>query len=233
MTDVAAPQPAVEQRTCPRCGAPLAPDQEWCLSCGAAVGTRIAPTPRWRLPIVLVGTVLALLVAALVLSLVELGGDPQPVAKAPTPGATATPSAAPDDGTAAATPTTAPQPSATPEAGATPSPGATPPDQGTTEGEANAIPTPGGTSTAGGVAQWPAGKTAWTVILASKGSRAEAETEARTAGADAGVLHSDDYSSLRKGYWVAFAGQYPDQEAAQAAAEAKGGDAYARRVVPR
>ena len=74
-----------QQRACPRCGAQLAPDQEWCLSCGTAVGTRIAPTPRWRLPIVLVGTVLALLVAALVLSLVELGGDPQPVAKAPTP----------------------------------------------------------------------------------------------------------------------------------------------------
>jgi hypothetical protein len=47
------------------------------------------------------------------------------------------------------------------------------------------------------------------------------------------VLHSDDFSSLRKGYWVVFAGQYPDQKAAQAAAKSRGGDAYARRVVPR
>ena len=53
------------------------------------------------------------------------------------------------------------------------------------------------------------------------------------AGADAGVLHSDDFSSLRKGYWVVFAGQYPNQQAAQSAAEGKGGDAYARQVVPR
>ena len=157
---------------------------------------------------------LALLVAALVLSLVELGGDPQPVAKAPTPGATPAPSAAPDDGTAAATPTTAPQPGATPEAGATPSPGATPPDQGTTEGEANAIPTPGGTSTAGGLAQWPAGKTAWTVILASKGSRAEAETEGSVGRRRRRRPALRRLLVARKGYWVVFAGQYPDQEAA-------------------
>jgi hypothetical protein len=234
MTSVETPPPAVEQRACPRCGAQLAPDQEWCLSCGEAVGTRIAPTPRWRLPIVLVGTVLALLVAALALSLVELGGDPQPVAKAPTPAATPTPSAAPDDGTAAATPTTAPEPSATPDAGAaTPAPGATAPDGGAADAP-SAIPTPGGTNTgAGGLAEWPDGKTAWTVVIASTGSRAEAEQKAKAAGADAGVLHSDEFSSLRKGYWVVFAGQYADQKAAQSAAEGKGGDAYARRVVPR
>jgi hypothetical protein len=233
MTDVETPPPAVEQRACPRCGAELAPDQEWCLSCGHAVETRIAPTPRWRLPIVLVGTVLALFVAALVLSLVELGGDPQPVAKAPNPGATATPSAAPEDGAATPAPTTAPAPGATPEAGATPAPTPTP----TTEPpspdatEPNTIPEPGGASA--GLAQWPDGKTGWTVVIASTSSRAEAEKKARAAGADAGVLHSDDYSSLRKGYWVVFAGQYDDQKAAQSAAKGKGSGAYARRVVPR
>ena len=235
MTGVETPPPVVEQqqRACPRCGAQLAPDQEWCLSCGNAVGTRIAPTPRWRLPIVLVGTVLALLVAALVLSLVELGGDPQPVAEAPTPGATATPSTAPDDGAVAAAPTTAPEP--TPEAGATPDPAATAPDEGTAGETPDAIPTPGGsnTGTTGGLAEWPEGKSGWTVVIASTGSRAEAEKKAEAAGADAGVLHSDDFSSLRKGYWVVFAGQYPNRQAAQSAAEAKGGDAYARQVVPR
>ena len=232
MTDVETPPPAVEQRACPRCGAELAPDQEWCLSCGNAVGTRIAPTPRWRLPIVLVGTVLALFVAALVLSLVELGGDPQPVAKAPNPGATATPSAAPEDGAATPAPTTAPAPGATPEAGATPArPRRRPSRPHPTRPSRTPSPTPGGAS--GGLAQWPDGKTAWTVVIASTSSRAEAEKKARAAGADAGVLHSDDYSSLRKGYWVVFAGQYDDQKAAQSAAEGKGGGAYARRVVPR
>ena len=223
MTDVATPPPATE-RACPRCGAELAPDQEWCLSCGNAVGTTIAPTPRWRVPVVLVGTLLALLAAALVLSLVELGGDPQPVAKAPTNAATPTPSAAPDDGAATPAPTTvAPEPtatpSATPEASLTPAPGGTSPD--------------GGTTAAGGLAQWPDGKRAWTVVVASTRSRSEAEKKARAAGSDAGVLRSDDYSSLRKGYWVVFAGQYPSRSAAETAAESRSGDAYARRVVPR
>jgi septal ring-binding cell division protein DamX len=242
MTDVATPPP-VETRACPRCGAELAPDQEWCLSCGDAVGTRIAPTPRWKLPVVLVGALLGLLVAALLLSLVELGRDPQPVANKPPAGATAAPSAAPDEGAAAAQPTTAPQP--TPEAGATPATGATPTPgaesegaataPGTeSEGPADAIPTPGSTApSAGGLATWPDGKSAWTVVIASTGSKAEAEKKARAAGADAGVLRSDDFSSLRKGYWVVFAGQYGSQKAAQDAAKGKGGDAYARRIVPR
>ena len=43
-----APAPAPEPRTCPRCGAPLVPGQEWCLSCGADTRSQIAGTPRWR-----------------------------------------------------------------------------------------------------------------------------------------------------------------------------------------
>ena len=249
MTEVATPPPATE-RACPRCGASLAADQEWCLSCGTGVGTRIAPTPRWRMPVVLVGTLLALLAAALVLSLVELGGDPQPVAQAPANAATPTPSAAPDDGAATPAPTVAPEPTAAPgatsEPGLTPPPGeptpegggTTKPGQPTPEGSGTTKPgepTPdgGGSTATGGLAQWPEGKRAWTVVIASTRSRAEAETKARAAGGDAGVLRSADYSSLRKGYWVVFAGQYTSRSAAQTAAEGRDGGAYARRVVPR
>lgn len=32
---------------CARCEAPLAERQRWCLRCGAAARTAIAPTPRW------------------------------------------------------------------------------------------------------------------------------------------------------------------------------------------
>jgi hypothetical protein len=228
MSEVATPPPPTEQRACPRCGSPLAPDQEWCLNCGYAVGTRIAPTPRWRVPVAIVGAVLALLVAALLLALVELSGDPQPVAKAPTSQATATPSVAPEEGGSAAA-------TATP---ATPTPTPTPANGQPTAPTTTPTPAPGGTTggTIGGTAgtaQWPTGKTAWTVVIASSTSRAAAQKKARAAGADAGVLHSNDFSSLRKGYWVVFAGQYPDQKAAQAAAKSRGGDAYARRVVPR
>jgi hypothetical protein len=229
MTEVAAPSPPATERACPRCGAPLAPDQEWCLSCGTAVSTRIAPTPRWRVPVVLVGALLALLAAALVLALVELSGDPQPVAKAPS--ASPTPAAAPaEDGGAAtapvagATPTPAAAPSVTPAPsvapGATPSPGAA--------AAPGATPSPA----TGTLATWPTGKSGWTVIVASSKSRAEAESKAR-AKPGAGVLDSDGFTSLRKGYWVVFSGQYDSRKAAESAAEADGGDAYARRIVPR
>lgn len=71
---------------------------------------------------------------------------------------------------------------------------------------------------------WPDGESAWTVILASELTRGGAETAINRArripdrGLSLGVLNSDDYSSLRSGYWVAFAGQFASVEEAQAAA---------------
>jgi RNA polymerase subunit RPABC4/transcription elongation factor Spt4 len=229
MTEAVSPPPATE-RACPRCGAALAADQEWCLNCGAAVGARVAPTPRWRGPVAIVGVLLALVCAALVLALVELSGDPQPVAKAtPTPAATA-PAATP-----AATPEATITPAPTPEGAVSPE------DQPGGAGDESLSPleTPDvgtGTGTAPGTAEWPAGRTAWTVILASTRSKADAARKAKAAakgGQPVGVLQSDEYSSLRKGFWVVFQGQHDSRQAAQDAAEQAGGEAYARRVVPR
>jgi hypothetical protein len=115
-----------------------------------------------------------------------------------TPGGVAptTPAPAPPVGptgpTGAAGPTTPPP--SVPPATATPPP-STPPSNG------------GGT----GIASWPSGKTAYTVVLISAKKRKQAGAKAREAksrGIDAGVLHSNDYSSLNPGYWVVFAGQY-------------------------
>lgn len=36
-----------ESRTCAKCGSPLAPDQDWCLQCGAAASGALGP-PMWR-----------------------------------------------------------------------------------------------------------------------------------------------------------------------------------------
>jgi cell division septation protein DedD len=66
-------------------------------------------------------------------------------------------------------------------------------------------------SPSSGVASWPAGKSAYTLVLISAKSRKQAYAKAREAksrGIDAGVLHSNDYSSLNPGYWVVFVGQY-------------------------
>jgi SPOR domain len=223
VTEVATPEPAV-QRGCPRCGAPLADDQEWCLACGTAVATRVAPTPRWRAPVALVGALIVLLGASLALALVELSRDPQPVAKAPP----ATPAP-----TAAATP--APTPTTTPAA----TPTATPtPTKGGSDQTPEAAPGAGVAPSSGTkLADWPTGRTAWTVVLASEPSRAAANRSARrlaagAKGAPVGVLDPNKYPSLGPSAWTVFAGQFNSRALAAKAAQELGAAAYARRVVP-
>lgn len=72
---------------------------------------------------------------------------------------------------------------------------------------------------------WPDGVNAWTVVLASEATRGLAEAAVEKAkrvasrGLNIGVLHSDDYVSLRPGYWIAFAGQFDSVDEAQQAAD--------------
>lgn len=63
---------------CPRCGRPILPDQDWCLHCGAAARTRLAPAPNWRAPVAVLATVVVLSLAALVAAFVVLTDDPAP-----------------------------------------------------------------------------------------------------------------------------------------------------------
>ena len=93
----------------------------------------------------------------------------------------------------------------------------------------------------GALGEWPGGTAGFTVILASipeSRGRAEADIEAARATAaglgEVGVLLSSAYTSLRQGYWVAFAGVYGTLNAARAEvgpARAAGfPTAYTRRV---
>ena len=70
------PPPDAGAIACPRCSARVAGDQDWCLACGAAARTRLAPTPNWKLPIALVASVVALSLVALALAFVSLTDDP-------------------------------------------------------------------------------------------------------------------------------------------------------------
>jgi SPOR domain len=112
---------------------------------------------------------------------------------------------------------------------------------------ATAVPTPEGTTippaTDDGtgtpeIADWPAGKDAWTVVLESSATRSAAETRANELaqqGVPVGILESDDYSSLEPGRFVVFSGQYDSQRAADQALEDLSGQvegAYVRHVVP-
>jgi septal ring-binding cell division protein DamX len=226
------PAGAPEATVCPRCGAPVRPDQDWCLNCGTAVSTEVAGAPGWRTPVAIVGVVLLIAAAALVFAFLQISDDAEREAQAPTP--TAAP-AAPTTPTPAATPTAeptaspVPTPPTTPGAGVVPTPGTSP-----TPG-ASPTPAPGG----GAVGTWPEGRDAWTVVLFSSTRRAEADGKAKEfadQGKAVGVLDSDEYASLRGGYWVVFSGQYDGQEEAQSAAEGFGSTApgaYARRITPR
>ena len=210
MTAVETPPPqppAPEQRRCPRCGADLTPQQEWCLNCGADVTSTIAAPPSWRGPVALVGVLFAIAVAAVILALVELAGEPEQVAEQPA--ATATPSPAPT-----VAPTVTP--------GSTTIPPATDDGSGTTPE----------------IADWPAGKDAWTVVLEASATRAAAETRATELaqqGIPVGILDSDDYGSLEPGRFVVFSGQYDSQRAADQALQDLSGQvtgAYVRHVQP-
>jgi hypothetical protein len=57
------------------CGAPLGATQEWCLSCGAAARTRLAATPAWKAPLIVLALVIVLALAALTVALVYLAGQ--------------------------------------------------------------------------------------------------------------------------------------------------------------
>lgn len=230
------PAPPTERR-CPRCGAPMTDEQEWCLHCGAAVGTRVVAAPGWRAPLVIAGTVLVLAVIAIAVAIVQLADDTDEVAQnpAPTPAATPPPAVTPtpDPALPGTTPTPDPAlPGTTPTPGGTPSPTATP--SPTTTPEPASTPDPGGGS---GGADWPAGESGWTVVLASETSRSTAEGKADDLAADGisgvGVLNSDDFSSLNPGFWVVFSGQYDSQAEARDALDGiDAADAYIRRIVP-
>jgi cell division septation protein DedD len=192
----------------------MADDQEWCLHCGAAVGTRIVAAPGWRTPIIIACSLLALAAIAVAIAIVQLADDTGQVAQNPPAAVNATPTPPP-----AATPTVTPD-STMPEASGkeTPEPTATP-KQGAAD------------------ADWPAGESGWTVVLASDKSESDARDKADDFAADGiagvGVLHSNDFSSLKPGYWVVFAGRYDSQsEASDALDGIDAKDAYIRRIEP-
>jgi cell division septation protein DedD len=212
---VETPPPPVEevQRHCPRCGAVLTNEQEWCLECGADVGATVAEAPSWRGPVALVAVLLVVAIAALVLALVELAGDAEQVSEQPATTPTAAPTAPPP----AAVPTTTPVP------------------ESTTAPESTSPPPTGDTAN---VAEWPAGAEGWTVVLESSSTEDAAQQRAQELaeqGVSVGMLDSDDHGSLEPGRHVVFSGQYDSRRAAdQARADLEGQveGAYVVRVAP-
>ena len=99
------------------------------------------------------------------------------------------------------------------------------------------------TTPSSAVGTWPAGQSGYTVVLASvpeAAGRSTADAAAQQATAaglsSVGVLRSSDFSSLRPGFWVTYAGVYGTLSTAQAALpQAQGAgfpSAYTRQVQP-
>jgi septal ring-binding cell division protein DamX len=224
--------PAPAERRCPRCGSTLAPDQEWCLACGAAAETEVAEPRGWRVPIALGGGLGLLALIGVVLLIIALANGPDKLASTtPTPTPTA---AVPTPATPSPVPTATPFPTATTSPGATttPSPGATVTPTPSTTATPSATST---TTTTGSFPGWTGGN-GWTIIIESATSQSKAESVATSAqgqGLTPGILKSDDYSSLNAGYWVVFNGHYASKSEAQSNLDSvrkKFADAYVRKI---
>lgn len=72
--DAIPPVQTVPAEVCPLCGAGLHSAQEWCLRCGAAARTRLAATPRWRGPVIVLATIVVISLGVLIASAVKLVG---------------------------------------------------------------------------------------------------------------------------------------------------------------
>jgi hypothetical protein len=118
----------------------------------------------------------------------------------------------------------------------TPAPTLAPTPESTTIPPATDSGTTGGTPE---IADWPAGKDAWTVVLESSATRGAAQargTELAGQGVPVGILDSNDYGSLEPGRFVVFSGQYDTKRAANqglkdVSHQVEG--AYVRHVAPK
>ena len=138
-----APPATAIAEVCPLCGSAIAADQDWCLHCGAAARTRVAATPRWQPPLLLLLVLAAICVAVLAAALVKLarGSGPAPAALTRTlPNVAAAPGAASSPG-AATTPATTSTQGAGAAQGNTTSTGTTPGAAATTPTTATTAPT--------------------------------------------------------------------------------------------
>ncbi len=238
-------------RACPACGTAAAAEQDWCLECGTRLepaGARWQQPAAVMASVALIfvaGLALALSEVAKDADIAGAKTVKKTVVAVPAPvPATSTPDApvptAPKAGQAtnpAKVPTTSknntdsgPAPAATSgagsNAGSSPDPLAgTGTSSGSTGGTGSSGSSGSGattTPTPEPVAEWPKDKSAWTVILASTTSRADAEKLARKAkakGIDAGIVDTGKFKDLGAGVWAVYLGQFDTEQAANNASD--------------
>jgi hypothetical protein len=227
---------------CPRCGAAHDPYQEYCLECGQRLPSRYHTVRRREIwstesPFGLVAALVALLLVALAgaAAAIALSGDDESSRVVTTTQAAGLP-------TVPTIPTQTTVPGLPTETIAPTTTGVTIPTL-TNEPPAPPPPTPP-PPTEGSLTTWPTGQDGYTVVLTSvplsQGRDAAADDARRALRAgvtEAGVLESSDFSSLRPGFYVAFAGVHDTLNEATTAlsgVRSKGFPlAYVREIQPR
>ena len=231
---VETPPPTTEgTQTCPRCGTPYEPYQEYCLECGlrlpvtAGIIPVLATAWRRRVPWypgdwiwpVLGALIIASLGAALAILANRDNGESATKTRVETnqtvPVGTGTLPSSPPPPSETSTLPTAPEPTTV-----EPPPPPPPSNQ---------------------LIEWPAGQNGWTIVLASvpqsagRGAAASEGRKALSAGlTDVGVLNSSEFSSLHSGYFVVFSGVYNSQAEARSnlsSAKSSYPQAYVRQIV--
>jgi septal ring-binding cell division protein DamX len=204
----------------------MSSEQDWCLECGNAVSTRVAPPPSWGVPVAVALVTLALLGGASLIALNVLSDDADNAASSqPARAATPAPARTVPARPPARRTTTSAAPARTT---AQTTPARTTPTRTQTQ------TAPGATEATGGgpVPIWPSSRQAYTYVTLTTGDRAAAESRARqliSGGLVAGVLRTNGYDFFSDGYWVTWVGKFADKPAAERAStlvKAKAPSAY-------
>jgi septal ring-binding cell division protein DamX len=177
---------------CPNCGADADPGQLVCLECGSRLALDYRRPRGWGAAAAIIGLVLLVAGAAFAITLIAVDDDSKDEVAATR--AAKEKSAASAESRAKA--------------------------KSRARGKTSTRP-----ARTGGIPNWPANRNGFTVVLLSAGDAASARDFARNArkgGVDAGVLRSDDFSSLEKGFWIVFSGVYRNRAQAERAASRLG-----------
>lgn len=202
--------------SCPACAAPADRGQLVCLECGSRISLSYRRPPSWKIPLAITIGILLLAGAGAVIAYRtfddeaerEVAANPVRV-KDRAAGQEDPPAGGGGDRPATAAQERAGEAKATDPAGSSPA-----------EPGAGASTEP--LKKEGELYTWPGDLEAFTVVLLSNEDRpsatAFAESVAASSSEKIGVLRSDDFESLPTGFFLVFAGRYPDRSAADTAA---------------
>lgn len=239
MTDSSSTPEAADRSgtNCPVCHAAAQRGQLVCLECGSRITLSYRRPPSWKLPVAIAVAVLVLAGAggALAYQAMDDEAEREAAAVPAKPKVEAEPPPKEPSGTdgGAAADTGADKPPDDPQPTRIEDRSGDEIELGDEDppakdgGTGNPLIDAGGLRKRGDLYEWPPSLKAFTVVLLSAQDRPSAIDFARSAGesgdAKIGVIRSNDFVTLPQGFFVVFAGEYPDRRRADQAAARLGG----------